>query len=95
MYFRLIVLVVSILILTGCMVAEPESGVIPTHEEIVKRQEVEVTPHRVEQYCYDNGGKYEDWDNHDGTSTTYCILPEGYGCDPVEYYKGNCGMFVY
>ena len=72
--------------LTSC---EPAKGTIPTPEEISSEKEI-LSDADVMNICQKKGGHYEDWDNHDGTSTTYCIHPDGWGCEPEKLADGSC-----
>ncbi|NMB57287.1 DUF333 domain-containing protein [Candidatus Beckwithbacteria bacterium] len=84
--FVLIFIIICFLF-TACAV-EPEAGAIPTVEEVLQKRE-NVTEHEAEVFCRDKGGKIETW--QDGS--VYCIMPQGYGCDPIEFYRGICGAF--
>ncbi len=91
MYLKILFILLVSFLLTAC---DPDPNAIPTHEEVVQRK-LDVTPHRVKQFCYDKGGHYEVWDKGKINEKEFCILPEGYGCDPVDFYQGNCGMMEY
>jgi putative hemolysin len=83
-----IILVFSILFLTSC---KPQTGIIPTPEQVAAKR-ANPSDQELLDYCHSKGGHYEDWDNHDNTSTTYCILASGYGCDPEDFFQGSCGV---
>ena len=91
MRYRFLILISFIVLISGC---KPKPGVIPTQQEVINRK-VEVTYQQAKDFCYKNGGRLEDWKERDGSSKTYCILKEGYGCDPVEYAKGACGAMQF
>lgn len=75
-----------LIFLMGSKRLRPE---IPTVEEVRAAQierEMDVTSEEMEEYCLSNGGEYETW--KDGK--IFCMF-KGYGCDPKEFYLGNCG----
>ena len=89
-FFKITFILVIALLLSSC-IQDPESGAIPTVEEVAARKNLPTVP-QAEKYCYDQGGHYEDWTDEDGSVNTFCILPEGYGCDPVKFYIGSCSL---
>lgn len=80
------------LFLTSCIAQNPREGTLPTPQELVAQRK-NVSEAEILAYCQSHGGHYEDWDNHDQTSSTYCILPQGYGCEPELFYNGSCGLY--
>jgi putative hemolysin len=75
------------LLFSGC---KPAPGVLPTIEEVSARTS-NLTNDEVRKKCYDDGGKYEVWNDEDGSSETFCVFKEGWGCKPEEYAYGSCG----
>ena len=80
-----------LLFLTFLPACQPDQGAIPTHEEVAYRYE-NPTSSQLLAHCQKKGGHYEDWKNADGSFTTYCILPQGYGCDPKAFFQGTCSV---
>ncbi len=85
----LIVSLILTSLLSGCA-QTPQPGQVPTVEEVIARRKTP-TSEEAQQFCLSKGGHFEQWKNEDGTSTTYCIMPEGYGCDPILFAQGLCG----
>lgn len=71
--------------LTACA---PEQGSLPTHQQIVAKRS-ELTMHQARQFCQDQGGKLEFWGEK--KDEEFCIMPQGYGCEPMAFAKGECG----
>ena len=84
----LLIIILGI-ILASC--AEPEPEALPSFEEVTTRRD-NPTPSQVKAYCEENGGHYEYWKNKNGSYSTYCIFPQGYGCEPEKFWDGSCSM---
>ena len=67
---------------------QPEESAIPSVEEVIARRD-NVTEHEAEIFCQEKGAKIEIWKN----GKKYCIFPEGYGCEPINFFNGACGVF--
>jgi len=79
------------LVLSGCIAKTPEQSQLPTHQQVAMRYE-NPSSQQLLDFCTAKGGKYEIWTDDDGTQNTFCMLPEGYGCDPEQFFKGSCGL---
>jgi len=80
------------LLLVSCISRSPQASALPTHQQVAMRYE-NPTPSQLLNYCNQKGGKYEIWtDKEDGSKHIFCMLPQGYGCDPEQFFKGSCGL---
>lgn len=86
----LILLLLS-LFLSSCVAKTPDQSALPSYREVAMRLE-NPTDKQLLDRCIEKGGKYEVWDNDDGSKSTYCILPGGYGCDPIQLFQGTCSV---
>ena len=82
---------ISLTFLGGCIAKTPDQSTLPSYQQVAMRYE-NPTPKQLLDFCNKKGGKYEVWTDDDGTQNTFCMLPEGYGCDPEQFFKGSCGL---
>lgn len=83
--FRFISVMAVSVMLTGCA-QDPQTNVLPTHQEVVDRRD-DWTMSQAHEYCRKRGGSIEQWEG----SESFCIMPQGYGCEPMAFVKGDCG----